>query len=406
MIERTSAGPVETMLKRWRKMVFLSGPRQVGKTTLARAVSRRFPRHLYFNWDILTDQKKLITDPYFFEKEPRLGREGFLLLLDELHKYARWKNYLKGAYDRYRDEFLFLVTGSGRLDLFKKGGDSLLGRYVAVPLFPLSVGELLHRRPGWADFKRGMEDIPAAGRPARDALDQLFRLSGFPEPFVRGTERFYNIWFQDRKSQLIRGDIRDASAIREISLLETLSHLIPGRVGSPLSLNSLREDVGVAFETVRDWVRLLADFYYLFVVTPFTGSLARSLRKESKVYLYDWVEVPEPGARFENLVGLHLCKAVRSWKALGEGRLDLHYWRDKEKREVDFVILENRRPACIIECKYSDTAESASLARLQDQLRVPCAVQVVHAKGVSIRLKRPSGPLWIVSAERFLSCLP
>lgn len=406
MLERTLAGPVESMLRRWRKMIFLSGPRQAGKTTAARNLARRFDRSVYFNWDVVTDQKRLVADPYFFEHETRNARDSFLVMLDEIHKYARWKNYLKGAYDRYRDEFLFLVTGSGRLDLFKKGGDSLLGRYVALPLFPLTVGELLRRPPVWKDFRKSLADLPPPGPAAREAYERLFRMSGFPEPFVRGTSRFYNIWFQERKSLLIREDIRNAAAIREISLLETLSHVIPGRVGSPLSLNSLREDVGVAFETVRDWVRLLSDFYYLFAVTPYTGNIARSLRKEAKVYLYDWVELSDPAVRFENMVALHLWKAVRTWSALGEGRFDLHYWRDKEKREVDFVILENGRPMCLIECKSADKTPAPTLTRLMDILKVPFAFQLVHTPGVSIRLKRPSGPLWIVSADRLLARLP
>lgn len=406
MLERNLEEPVERMLRRWRKMVFLSGPRQAGKTTAARRLARKFDRSVYFNWDVVTDQKKLVADPYFFEHETRSGRESVLVVLDEIHKYARWKNYLKGAYDRYRDEFLFLVTGSGRLDLFKKGGDSLLGRYVALPIFPLTVGELLNRPPVWRDFKKSLADLPPAGKAAREAYERLFRVSGFPEPFVRGTARFYNIWFQERKSLLIREDIRNAAAIREISLLETLSHVIPGRVGSPLSLNSLREDVGVAFETIRDWVRLLSDFYYLFAVTPYTGNIARSLRKEQKIYLYDWVELDDPGIRFENLVALHLLKAVRTWTALGDGRFDLHYWRDKEKREVDFVVLENRRPFCLIECKASDTTPSPALIRLMESLKVPFALQLVHTPGVSSRLKRAGGILWIVSADRLLARLP
>lgn len=388
------------------KMAFLSGPRQVGKTTLARDFQKRFSQSLYFNWDIITDQKRLLKDPYFFERENRDPRKPFLVVLDEIHKYARWKNYLKGAYDGYHREFRFLVTGSGRLDLFKKGGDSLLGRYLSAPLFPLSVGELSGRLPSWARFKESLGDPPAAGPGAADAYTKLFRFSGFPEPFLKADTAFYNAWFQERKSLLVREDIRDAAAIREISLMEALSHLVPERVGAPLSVNALKEDVGVAFETARDWLLLLEQFYYLFRVTPFTGSLARALRKESKVYLYDWVEVPQESFRFENLVALHLHKAVQTWRAMGEGDLSLHYVRDKEKREADFLLAEKGKPACLIECKLADTAWSPALSHYQERLKVPVAVQLVHAGGVCRKTSRAGAAQWVISADRWLDLLP
>lgn len=182
------------------KMAFVSGPRQVGKTTLSRQLQKSFAQSLYFNWDIITDQKKLLKDPYFFENENRDPSKPFLLLLDEIHKYARWKNYLKGAYDGFGRDFRFLVTGSGRLDLFKKGGDSLLGRYLGMPLFPLSVGELSGRAPTWTHFRESLHETPSAVPTATEAYRTLFRFSGFPEPFLRAQDRFYNAWFQERKS--------------------------------------------------------------------------------------------------------------------------------------------------------------------------------------------------------------
>lgn len=388
------------------KMAFLSGPRQVGKTTAAREFQKAFGQSLYFNWDIVTDQKKLLGNPYFFEAENRDASRPFLVVLDEIHKYARWKNYLKGAYDGYHRDFRFLVTGSGRLDLFKKGGDSLLGRYLSAPLFPLSVGELSGRLPSWAEFQNNLHDPPAAAAGAGDACRGLLRFSGFPEPFLKADVRFYNAWFQERKSLLVREDIRDAGAIREISLMEVLSHLIPDRVGAPLSINALREDVGVAFETARDWLLLLEQFFYLFRITPFTGSVARALRKEAKVYLYDWVEVPQEGFRFENLVALHLHKAVSTWRAMGEGDIALHYVRDKEKREADFLLTEKNRPICLIECKLSDTALSPALSHYQDRLRVPVAVQLVAAGGVCRKTARAGATQWVISADRWLGSLP
>jgi predicted AAA+ superfamily ATPase len=390
VISRSLAGPIRTTLESYGKMAFVSGPRQVGKTTLAKRHAAAFGQSLYFNWDVVADQKRLLKDPAFFEKENRNPRKPFLVLFDEIHKYARWKNYLKGVFDRYGDEFRFLVTGGRKLNS-------------SLQLFPLTVGELHGEAPTWSDFKRGLSDPPAG---KSDALDALEAFSGFPEPFVRASRKFYNVWAPERKRLLIRQDVRDASRVREISLLEMLSHLVPERVGSPLSLNSLRKDLDVAFETVRDWILLLEDFYYLFRLTPFTGSLARALKKEAKVYLYDWPEVTDEGARFENLVALHLYKAVQTWRATGEGDLGLHYLRDKEKREVDFVLTERRRPVCLVEVKRSDEQPAAALLRFQDRLRVPVAVQLVRHGGVCRKIRTAVGSVWVISADRWLGLLP
>jgi predicted AAA+ superfamily ATPase len=406
MLDRTATVLVDRIVTQFNKMAFVSGPRQVGKTTLARRYQQQFTQSRYLNWDTSAHQKQILTDPEFLEKENRDPRQPFLVVFDEIHKYARWKNYLKGLYDQYKEEFRFLVTGSGRLDLFKKGGDSLLGRYFSVPLFPLSVGELSGRLNSFADFKSGLEHPPDASSERRDQYEHLFRFSGFPEPFTRGNEEFYNLWAAERKTLLVREDIRDASAIREISLLEHLTHLLPERVGSPLSVNALREDVGVAFETVRDWVLLLEQFFYLFRVSPFTGRLARTLRKETKAYLVDWAEIEDEGRRFENLVALHLLKAIRLWQATGVKDLDLHFLRDKEKREVDFVITERGRPVCLIECKVTDAELAPSLVYFQHKLQVPVAVQLVHKSGVSQKRHVQGMTQWVMSADRWLALLP
>ncbi len=406
MLPRTLSPHLRAVLEDYGKMAFVGGPRQVGKTTLAEELRRRYERGLYFNWDIVTDQRRLIADPYFFAAESREPGRPFLVVFDEIHKYARWKNYLKGAYDRYRDEFRFLVTGSGRLDIFKKGGDSLLGRYFGLSLFPLTLGELSGRWASWDDFRRGLSAPPAPSASAREGYRALFRLGGFPEPFSRGSETFYNVWHQDHKRLLIREDIRDASNLREISLLEAMTHLLPGKVGSPLSINSLREDIGVAFETTRDWLLLLESFYYLLRIPPYARRLARALKKENKVYLYDWGELAAPGPRFENLVALHLAKAARNWRETGAGDIGLHYVRDKEKREADFLLTERDRPICLVECKTSDGPFSPSLAHFQRRLDAPIAVQLVHESGICRKTKNDGREQWVVSADRWLGLLP
>lgn len=406
MLKRSIETLLDETLRMYGKMAFVSGPRQVGKTTAARNYLVRFPQGLYFNWDSVPDQKRLIRDPYFFESENRDPGTPFLIVLDEIHKYQHWKNYLKGAYDTHHDEFRFLVTGSGRLDLFKKGGDSLMGRYMSIPLFPLSVGELAETFPGFSDFTRALRELPAEGSGARSAFEHLYQFSGFPEPFLRATRRFYNQWFPARKQLLVRSDIRDSAVVHKISLLEMLSHLLPERIGSPLSINSLREDVGVAFETIRDWLLLLESFHYCFRIAPFGARLNRMLKKEKKLYLHDWVEVPDSGARFENMVASHLFKAVALWRAAGDGEIGLYYIRDKEKREVDFVITEKSKPTCLIECKLSAVQLDPSLLYYQQKFAVPVAVQILHKTGVCKKLKRAGFVQWIVSADRWLEVLP
>ncbi len=405
MVERNIDGLVREILDDDRKMAFLSGPRQVGKTSLAKALLAG-RQGAYFNWDLASDQKRLLRDPAFFEREDRDPRRPFLVVLDEIHKYARWKNYLKGAYDGYSGDFRFVVAGSGRLDLFRRGGDSLLGRYMKAPLFPLTVGEILGNRIDSRSFLEGLDAFPEPPPEAAGIVDVLSEIGGFPEPYTRGTARFYNRWAGERKTLLVREDVRDATRIREISLVEMLSHMIPERVGSPLSLNSMREDLGVAFETVRSWVLVLEQFYYLFRVTPFGGSLARTLRKEAKAYLYDWPEIQADGPRFENLIALHLLKAVSLWTAAGDGRFALHYLRDREHREVDFVILRDRKPICLVECKAGDEEPAPALAHFQERLAVPHALQVVRRPGVRRLRRRGTGGLWVVSADRLPSVLP
>lgn len=405
-IPRLLAHDARLVLDDWRKMVFISGPRQVGKATLAKAMQVSRPG-VYFNWDIAADRKRFTKDPTFFDKDCAGNPDHPpLIVFDELHKYGRWKNYLKGLFDGHGARYAFMVTGSGRLDVYKRGGDSLLGRYVPLCLFPLTVAEVLGKRPTWASFLQGLDDVDAAHGAAKDALRTLLKHGGFPEPFVRGSETFYRTWSVGRTERLVREDIRDATSLRELSLLEMLAHLLPDRVGSPLSLNSMREDLGVAFETVRAWVGVLDAFYYSFRISPWSKKIARALHKETKLYLWDWAEIDDEakqqGARFENLVALHLLKAVRTWTQIGEASLDLRYVRDKQKREVDFLITDKNRPRLLVECKLSDTTLSPHMLAFQEALDVPHAIQIVCPSGHARHTTLGGRSQWVISADRWL----
>jgi predicted AAA+ superfamily ATPase len=397
---------VRKILWDYRKMAFVSGPRQVGKTTFAKRLLASVDGGSYFDWDVATDQKKLGKDPYFYESVDRDPKKPFLVVLDEIHKYRRWKSYLKGAFDRSGQELSFLVTGSGRLDLYSKGGDSLMGRYLGITMFPLTVGELTSSEGSFAGFMQALREPPSASTRARDAFAQLLELNGFPEPFARSERQFLNSWTDERTKLLVREDIRDATSLRQLSLIEMLTHLLPEKVGGPLSIASMREDLGVAFETVRDWVAILHQFYYSFPLLPYSTSLTRALRKASKVYLFDWSEVPEESLRLENMVALHLHKAAATWNARGEGHVAVRYLRDREKNEVDFVITERNRPICLVECKLSETTPHPALVSYQRRLKVPVVVQLVGRHGICRKLTTEAGILWVISADRWLRALP
>jgi predicted AAA+ superfamily ATPase len=384
---RYLAPVLDQSLRTEARMVFVAGPRQVGKTTLARyLLSQAGCEPLYFNWDIEADRRLLIRDPseFFAGRVPSTLRPAQRprIVLDEIHKYPRWKRFLKGLFDAQRDRLAILVTGSGRLDLYQRGGDSLFGRYDLYRLAPFTVGEVLATgkqtvlAPDEWVGKLGSY-LPPSG--AQEALEHIERFTGFPEPLFAARDQRLRKWRRAHRQLTIREDLRDLTRIRDLGLVESLVALLPERVGSPLSLNALAGDLGVAFNTVRLWMDALSRLYLLFELRPYAGRMARALRREAKVYLFDPTEIPDAGARFENITALHLRKLCDLWTDVGHGDFDLAYVRDKEKREVDFLLLESRKPWLLIEAKLSDPQPASALrsfaARLNPKMG---AVQIVR----------------------------
>jgi len=376
---RYVADAVQETLTEERKMAFVSGPRQVGKTTFAKSMIS-IVEGAYFNWDIETHRRRILRAPEHFWDDPDVGAK-VRVVLDEIHKYPRWKRFLKGLFDSQGRRIEILVTGSGRLDVYQKGGDSLLGRYALARLHPFTLGELLaqgrQRILSPAEIEAGLASTRPQGG-ADEALDQIEQLTGFPEPLFAARAARLRRWRRARRELVLREDLRDLTRIREIGLIDQMVSLLPERVGSPLSINSLREDLGVAFDTVRGWLGALARLYYLFEIRPFPGKLARTLRREAKVYLFDHTEIESPGARFENLVALHLLKLVDAWNDRGFGDYTLHYVRDKERREVDFLVADRRRPYMLLEAKLSDEDISPSLRYFKERLAPRISLQVVR----------------------------
>lgn len=327
------------------KMVFLSGPRQVGKTTLAlRLLGGDEKNPAYFNWDYEPDQRRLLR----LEFPPHRR----LLVFDEIHKYKRWRNWLKGVFDKSRSERQFLVTGSARLDLYRRGGDALTGRYHFYRLHPLSLREL-----------------DPQGSPK--TVEALLRLGGFPEPFFAQSERSLRRWQQERLHQVLRDDLRDLEKVEEVVLISRLAERLPDLVGSPLSLNALREDLQVAHGTVKNWLHILEKLFVLFRIAPFGSSKIRAVKKEMKGYLWDWSSVPEPGGRFENMVACQLLKYCHFLEDTEGFPMELRYLRDTDKREVDFVVLKGGVPQFAVECKLTDTHGNPALAYFAERLKIP-----------------------------------
>lgn len=373
------------------KMVWLSGPRQVGKTFLSKQWLQQKEKGLYLSWDAAADRTRLLrTD--FLEK-----LQTSALVLDEIHKYLRWKSWLKGIYDKRSPLLEILVTGSAKLNVFHRGGDSLLGRYELLRLHPFSMGELTHGTL----VAPPTDWLAIGGTPSYSAWLQLDRCGGFPEPFTKDDPLQHRRWSSRRRDLLINEDLRELSQIHSLSLVEQLAVLLGHRIGSPLSLQSLREELQVSHDTVRLWVEQLERLYYCYRISPFHKKLSRALKKEQKLYLWDWSTIEDPGARFENMVASHLLKSVHAWNDLGYGDFDLQFMRDAQKREIDFVITERQHPVAFIECKYTETALSPSLVYIgQFFPSVPC-IQLVHAANIDIRKDRYR----VVSAASFLAGL-
>ncbi|PIU18142.1 MAG: ATPase [Elusimicrobia bacterium CG08_land_8_20_14_0_20_59_10] len=388
------------------KMVFVSGPRQAGKTTAVREYAEKYSNLRYFNWDSYSDKKTLALDPYFFEKIDRKDATKPLVLFDEIHKYKRWKNYLKGVYDDFSKEYLFIVTGSGRLDISQKGGDALSGRYFQMNFFPLTVSELAGKKRGLGDFLSAPLENSAGGvNEAKDAWNTLSRCGGFPEPFLKGEEKFLLKWSESYARQIIRDDIRNLYDLKNVEMLEMLVAALPSRIGSPFSISGIASDFQVAFETIKNWLRILDAFYVLFTVSTWTKKVARSILKEKKLYLFNYTEITDAPVKFENMVALEIYKAVKFWNNAGYGRFGLHYLRNRDKEEVDFLIARDNEPILLIEAKYSDVNVSRNLMTFQNYFNVP-AVQLVNVENVHRVIKNGKNQALIATAHVWLSALP
>lgn len=336
-------------------MVFLGGPRQVGKTTLALDLLKSYELNssqgLYLNWDFDDDRRSIM--------ERKWSDRHQLIVLDEIHKYPKWKNWLKGIYDKQKSQHNFLVTGSARLDVYRRGGDSLLGRYHYWRLHPFTLNEI----------PEGIE--------RKEAFDRLMRVGGFPEPFLDNDEAEARRWRRERYDRILKDDVRDLESIQNIQLLSLFVDALRRRVGGQIVLSNIAEEIQVSQKTLKKWLEALERMYVIFIVRPYSRNLARALQKPCKVYFFDNADViGDEGARFENLVATHILKKLHFIEDTTGYRCELQYIRDKEKREVDFVVVKEDQVEELIEVKFSDDKISNSLSYYAEKLSVPKATQI------------------------------
>jgi uncharacterized protein len=370
-----------------RKMVFLGGPRQVGKTTLANnLLAAKFHRPAYFNWDNRQDRKTIMEGAW--------PGDADLLSLDEIHKYRKWKSFIKGEYDKHKDRFNFILTGSSRMDIFRRGGDSLQGRYHYYRLHPFSLAEIEGMKRPAVPFKELDFPVGAANR----LLDQLLRFGGFPEPLTKQQDRILRRWHNEKIERLFREDIRDTTIVRDLESMKLLADSLPGRVGSLLSTNAIREDLEVSFRAVANWLDILEAFYYHFRIYPFDPKTFRAHKKEPKLYLWDWSELMEEPVRFENMIASHLLKFVHYLCDFEGYRAGLWFLRDLTKREVDFLVTIDNKPWFGVEVKLQETEPAPTLKLFKEKWRIPFCYQVVRKPGVDTLV---SG-IRVMSADRFL----
>jgi uncharacterized protein len=382
-----------------KKMVLLAGPRQCGKTTLAKSLLQEIKGH-YYNWDILEDKNLIKTN--------QVDRETKLWIFDELHKYKPWRNWLKGLYDQHHEKHQILVTGSAKLDVYRRGGDSLQGRYFFHRLHPFTLSEYLQIDPlqNSSNELINLSEINSQ-KGSQEALAELLNLGGFPEPLFSGSVDEYNRWQLMYNERLVREDIVDLERVYELDKIELLLEHLPKTVGSPLSINSLREDLEVNHQTVSNWLNIFERTYASFRISPYGAPKLKAVKKEQKLYLWDWARVEDLSLRFENLVALHLLRLTHYLADCKGIKTELRFFRDDRKREVDFVILKKNKPWFVVEVKLSEQNLDSSMKYFLERVKVPYAFQVHFNGSLDKQLEDINGcKTFLLPASKFLLALP
>jgi len=388
-----------------RQMRFITGPRQVGKTTIARQkLSDEKSEQLYYLWDLRRIRQRYKANELFFTADAMNSSRKLWVCFDEIHKMPKWKNILKAAFDETSDRYQFIVTGSAKLNITKRAGDSLAGRYFTFHLMPLTLNEVHSDRSARVEvpeiagnfIRRALDASPVSQK----ILEQLLEFSGFPEPFLQQSGVFHNKWTKDYVDTVIHEDIGALTRIVDREYIFDLYNLLPEMVGSPLSQSSLASHIQISPATAKNYLRRLEDFYLVFSIRPYSKNIKRSLLKAGKYYLYDWTNINDKGAQFENYVACELKSRLMLWGDATGDDFSLFYVRNKQKQETDFLVVRNDSPWLLVESKLTDgPVERHHLENMSALLNVPF-VQVCLEPGIVSMQKRNA---YRISAGRFFA---
>ena len=386
-----------------RQMRFINGPRQVGKTTLAKQkLSQEKTPNLYYLWDLRSVRNRYKENELFFTADKLSGKHKAWLCFDEIHKMPKWKNILKGVYDSSFEHYNFIITGSAKLDIARRSGDSLSGRYFSFHLYPLCLreaggGDLRLAVPVSAEafIKRQLDLTPAK----TSALDSLLEYSGFPEPFGSQSNAFHAKWAQDYLDTVIKEDVSMLTRIANKEDIYDLYNLLPQMAGSIISESSLGAHLEISQPTVKSYLKRLEDFYLGFKVHPWTKNIKRALVKASKFYLYDWTRIEDEGARFENYLAVELKTLISLFNDATGADYGLYFIRNKQKEETDFLITHAGKPWLMVEAKLSDAGISRHHFETQRALDGVPFVQVCRKRDVCMMQAKNA---YRISVDRFL----
>ncbi len=389
-----------------KQMRFIAGPRQCGKTMLAKDfLKSNAMEKLYYSWDDReTKQSYFKNNRFYREFLMEIGKSKRpWICFDEIHKYPKWKDVLKSFYDADGDIINFIVTGSARLDMFSKSGDSMAGRYFLFKLYPLVLNEISKiNKPAFDNIESTegfIEKRLASTKYEQEIMEKLLKFSGFPDPFISGRDIFQKKWKNSYIDKLINDDLKSIAQIKEAENVSRLLFLLPNKVGSPLSVNSLREDMLASYNAIKNYLHFIEMACVVFMISPYFTSLSRSIKKEKKLYYYDWTHIPDQGARFENYIAVELKAMLEIWNDLGN-EFDLHYLRARDGKESDFLITKDQKPWLIVEIKSKKQKIEKHHFGTAKKLGNIQVVQIVRETGVAEKYDNGS---FQVSASRFFA---
>jgi len=391
-------------LNYYRQMRFITGPRQSGKTTLAKLkLERSNSKELYYLWDLRSVRERYKKNELFFTADKIHPTKKLWVCFDEIHKMPKWKNILKGTYDALTDKFNFIITGSAKFGVTRRAGDSLSGRYFTFHLFPLSLAELIDSNSISSSLKERAEEFILQRMDSKHSAEKeislLLEYGGFPEPFLRQSGKFHAKWADDYLDTIIKEDIGALTRIIDKEYLYDLYKLLPEMLGSPISESSIASHIEVSHPTVKNYLKRLEDFYLVFRIYPYSKNIKRSLLKAPKCYLYDWTRAKDTGKRFENYIAVELKTRISLWMDGTGEKYALFYIRNKQKQETDFLITRNEKPWLLIEAKYSDAPIPKHHFETQEALKNIPLVQLCRKDRVCMMQKRNT---YRISASRFL----